>query len=248
MNTIWAKTDFNSIGIVGSTAYGIVSKLQSVIWVVGGTIRTVLTVIVGQFIGKEKYNDLNLVMKNAIKLIIAPTIIILIFLIICSKPFCEVFSQNEDVLKEAMTFLNVATFCFVLVPLCQAICGFILGIGNTRFSFIVSLIANVVEIVLIVAINKIFTIPMIAIAIGITVWYVTYSIIGSIYYYSNKWKERQNLIALVKYTYLQVKRIQAKQVNGKSEDIDLITNLQDIIPEIEMIKGIIPLDKTAMVG
>lgn len=89
---------------------------------------------------------------------------------------------------------------------------------------------------------------MIAIAIGITVWYVTYSIIGSIYYYSNKWKERQNLIALVKYTYLQVKRIQAKQVNGKSEDIDLITNLQDIIPEIEMIKGIIPLDKTAMVG
>ena len=165
MNTIWAKTDFNSIGIVGSTAYGIVSKLQSVIWVVGGTIRTVLTVIVGQFIGEEK-----------------------------------------------------------------------------------SLIANVVEIVLIVAINKIFTIPMIAIAIGITVWYVTYSIIGSIYYYSNKWKERQNLIALVKYTYLQVKRIQAKQVNGKSEDIDLITNLQDIIPEIEMIKGIIPLDKTAMVG
>lgn len=89
---------------------------------------------------------------------------------------------------------------------------------------------------------------MIAIAIGITVWYVTYSIIGSIYYYSNKWKERQNLTALVKYTYLQVKRIQAEQVNGKSEDIDLITNLQDIIPEIEMIKGIIPLDKTAMVG
>lgn len=100
----------NSIGIVESTAYGIVSKLQSVIWVVGGTIRTVLTVIVGQFIGEEKYNDLNLVMKNAIKLIIAPTIIILIFLIICSKPFCEVFSQNEDVLKEAMTFLNVAHF------------------------------------------------------------------------------------------------------------------------------------------
>lgn len=52
----------------------------------------------------------------------------------------------------------------------------------------------------------------------------------------------------MKYTYLQVKRIQAEQVNGKSEDIDLITDLQDIIPEIEMIKGIIPLDKTAMVG
>lgn len=61
-------------------------------------------------------------------------------------------------------------------------------------------------------------------------------------------KERQNLTALVKYTYLQVKRIQAEQVNGKSEDIDLITDLQDMIPEIEMIKGIIPLDKTAMVG
>lgn len=178
----------NSIGIVGSTAYGIVSKLQSVIWVVGGTIRTVLTVIIGQFIGKEKYNDLNLVMKNAMKLIIAPTIIIFIFLLICAKPFCEIFSQNKDILTEAMTFLNVATFCFVLVPLCQAICGFILGIGNTRFSFIVSLIANVVEIALIVAINKIFTIPMIAIAIGITGWYVTYSIIGAIYYYSNKWK------------------------------------------------------------
>ena len=67
MNTIWAKTDFNSIGIVGSTAYGIVSKLQSVIWVVGGTIRTVLTVIVGQFIGKEKYNDLNFKTRNIFK-------------------------------------------------------------------------------------------------------------------------------------------------------------------------------------
>lgn len=178
----------NSIGIVGSTAYGIVSKMQSIIWVIGSTIRTVLTVAVGQFIGKERYNELNVVMKNAIKLIIVPTIIIFIFLILCAKPFCLIFSQNEEVLTESMSFLNVATFCFVLVPLCQALCGFILGIGNTKFSFIVSLIANVIEIILIVTINKIYEIPMISIAIGLTGWYVTYCIIGGIYYLSKKWE------------------------------------------------------------
>lgn len=136
----------NSLGIIGSTAYGIVSKIQQIVWIIGGTVRTLMTVVVGQFIGKKDYAQLRNVLKNGGKLIIAPTIVIAMFLIVFSRPFCYIFTNNSDVIKTAIEYLSIVGIAFTLVPLCQLLYGFILGTGNTKYTFFSCFVSSIVEV------------------------------------------------------------------------------------------------------
>lgn len=116
----------NSLGIVGSCAYGIVSKLQSVFYILGSSVKTLMTVVIGQFIGKKAFDQLGRVMKNGVKVIITPTLLIAIFLIFCSRWYCSLFSKSEEVIETAIYFLSVVGIAFVLIPLCQMMLGFVL--------------------------------------------------------------------------------------------------------------------------
>lgn len=182
----------NALGVVGSSAYGIVSKLQSFFYVLGESIKTMMTVVVAQFIGKNDFNDMTKVMKNGLKIIGVTTILIAMFLIFCSRWFCSIFTMSEEVIESAIIYLRVVGIAFVLIPLCQMMLGFVLGTGNTRFSFITLFIASIAEIIILLVIQGNYM-PLIALGISIIAWYIITNVMCIGYYFSNKWKKEVQL-------------------------------------------------------
>ena len=180
----------NSLGVIGSSAYGIVSKLQSFLYTLGISIQSMITVVSAQFIGKKAFNELGRVIKNGLKIISIPTILIVIFVIFASRWFCTIFTENEKVIEMAISYLSIVGIAFVLIPLCQLLMGFILGTGNTKFSFITFFIASVVEVILLLWINNTYGKPLFALGLSISAWYVTDIIFGIIYYCIYRYKNK----------------------------------------------------------
>lgn len=179
----------NSLGVIGSSAYGIVSKLQSFLYTLGTSIKSMMTVIVAQFIGKGAFDQLNKVMKNGVKIIIVPTVIIAIFLVFCSRWFCSIFTTNEQVIEMSIEYLSIVGIAFVLIPICLLLMGFVLGTGNTKYSFITLFIASVVEFVVVLLIQCNYNKPLLALGVSILAWYVTDMIFCTVYYFSKKWRK-----------------------------------------------------------
>lgn len=176
----------NSLGVEGSTAYGIVSKLQSFFYTLGISIKSMITIVIAQFIGKRALDMLSTVMKNGLKIILIPTILIAIFVIFGSRWFCSIFTTNAEVIEMAISYLNIVGIAFILIPLCQLMMGFVLGTGNTRFSFVTLTIASVVEVILLLWIKSTYNNPLLALGVSILAWYITDIIFCTGYYFFNK--------------------------------------------------------------
>ena len=177
----------NSMGIKGSSTYGISSKLQEVVWITGTSISSLMTVVIGQFIGKKDFDRIKDVMKNGLKISLVPMIITIVFLIFFSDVFAKIFTVNEDVVNMVKGYLHFIGIGYALVPICQLLYGFVLGTGNTRLSFAVSTISSVIEIIVIIVLNNITHNVFMSLGLGISFWYISEIILFAIYYFSKKW-------------------------------------------------------------
>lgn len=185
----------NSMGIVGGSTYGIVSKFQEVVWVLANAINEMITVVVGQFVGKNEFNKMKDVMKNGLKLVIVPMIVVGLFVIFCSELFARIFTDSAEVIVTSAGYMHIVGIGYTVAPLCQLLYGFVLGNGNTRYTFAASIIASAVEIIIILILNNIITDAFMALGIGITMWYVTEIIMFAIYYFSKHWWKTENKVA-----------------------------------------------------
>lgn len=183
----------NSLGVVGGSSYGIVSKLQQVIWIIGGTVCTLLTVVVGQFIGKRDFDNLSKVLINGLKLIFIPTTLIALFIIFGSTWFCTIFTNNSEVIQTAISYLSIVGIAFTLVPLCQLLYGFILGTGKTKYTFAYCALASIAEIVIVLYIYNQYNKPLEAMGLGILAWYIILIALCTIFYFSKKWKPNEEV-------------------------------------------------------
>lgn len=185
----------NSLGVVGGSTYGIVSKFQEVVWVLGNAINELITVVVGQFVGKNEFNRIKDVMKNGLKLIIAPIVVIAVFVIFGSEIFAKIFTNNKEVILSTIEYMHVVGVGYTFVPLCQLLYGMVLGLGNTRFSFITSTAATIAEIVIAIYLNNTTHRVFFSLGVGITAWYLVEIVMFAIYYFSKRWYKTENKVA-----------------------------------------------------
>ena len=177
----------NSYGVQGGSTYGIVSRFQEVVWILGNTINELITVVIGQFIGKNEFNKVKDVMINGGKLIIIPILIIASIVICGSRLFAKIFTTNEEVINLTVYYLHIVGIGYTTIPLYQLLYGMVLGTGNTRFSFIGNTMSTVLEIIIVLYLNKITGNVFFSLGIGITMWYVVGIVLFFIYYYSKCW-------------------------------------------------------------
>ena len=182
----------NSLDVVGGSTYGIVSKFQEVVWVLGNAINELITVVVGQFVGKQEFNKIKDVMKNGVKLIIAPMILIAVFVTFGSGIFVKIFTNNIEVIETSIEYMHIVGIGYTFVPICQLLYGMVLGLGNTRFSFITSITATIAEIVVVIYLNNTTHKVFLSLGIGITMWYIVEIVMFAIYYFSKHWYKTEN--------------------------------------------------------
>lgn len=180
----------NSLGVVGGSTYGIVSKFQEVVWVLGNAINELMTVVVGQFVGKQEFNKIKYVMKNGMKLIIIPIILIATFIIWGSEVFAKVFTNNGEVIASTVEYMHIVGIGYTFIPLCQLLYGMVLGLGNTKFTFVASISATITEVIVALYINNMTHRVFLSLGIGITMWYFVEIAMFAVYYFSKCWYKK----------------------------------------------------------
>lgn len=181
----------NSLGVIGSTTYGISSKFQEVVWIIGNSINGLLTVVVAQFVGKKEFGRIKDAMKNGLKIALVPMAITIVFLMFFSGAFAKIFTDNDEVISMAINYMYFVGIGYTLVPVCQLLYGFVLGTGNTKLSFLVSTIASAVEIIAVLVLNNITHNVFMSLGLGISLWYITEILLFAIYYFSKRWMKKE---------------------------------------------------------
>lgn len=179
----------NAAGVIGSASYGVVSKLEQVIMVIGASFKTMATVTVGQFIGNKQVKEAIHVMKQGLKIVLLPTILILLIVFVFPKQFCKIFVSSEEVISMAVMYLSVVGIAHILLPTRQLLQGFILGTGHTKFVLFTSTLGSIVEVLTILILRNTKMDNLVVLGIGILLFVVTKIILESIYFFSNKWQK-----------------------------------------------------------
>ncbi len=179
----------NATGVIGSASYGVVSKLEQVIMVIGASFKTMATVTVGQFIGDKKIKESINVMKQGLKLVLVPTFLIILVVFVFPRQFCQIFVSSEDVISMAIMYLSVVGISHILLPTRQLLHGFIVGTGHTKFVLFSATLASVVEVTTILILRRTDLENLVVLGIGILLWVLTEMILNAIYFFSNKWQQ-----------------------------------------------------------
>lgn len=179
----------NATGVIGSASYGVVSKLEQVVMVIGASFKTMATVTVGQFIGNKQVKEAVKVMKQGLKIVSIPTILIILIVFVFPRQFCKIFVSSEDVIATATMYLSVVGISHILLPTRQLLQGFILGTGHTKFVLFTSTLASIVEVITILILRNTNIDNLVALGIGILLFVVTKIILETIYFFSNKWQQ-----------------------------------------------------------
>lgn len=183
----------NSLGIVGGSTYGIVCKFNEIVWVIGESINTMMTVVVGQFIGKNEFDKIKDIMKNGITIIAFPILLIVLFIIFYSEIYIRIFTNNNEVITLSLYYMHIVGIGFSLIPLYQLLYGFVLGIGNTKLTFFTSILSTITEYVFVLTLNNITKNAFLSLGIGIIMWYIAEIMVYTIYYFSKRFN-KENLI------------------------------------------------------
>ena len=178
----------NATGVIGSASYGVVSKLEQVIMVIGASFKTMATVTVGQFFGNKQIKESVKVMKQGLKLVLIPTILIILIVFVFPSQFCKIFVSSDEVISMAVIYLSVVGLAHILLPTRQLLHGFIVGTGHTKFVLFSAIIASIVEFTFITIMRDTNMENLVMLGIGILLWVLTELILNAIYYFSKKWQ------------------------------------------------------------
>lgn len=180
----------NATGVIGSASYGVVSKLEQVIMVIGASFKTMATVTVGQFIGNNQVKEAVKIMKQGLKLVLLPTILIILVVFVFPRQFCQIFVSSKEVISMAMLYLSVVGISHILLPTRQLLHGFIVGTGHTKFVLFSATLASIVEITTISILRNTNMENLVVLGIGILLWVLTEMMLNGVYYFSNKWQKK----------------------------------------------------------
>ena len=178
----------NQMGVIGTAAYGVVEKVASVIYIIGTSFQTLMTVAIGQFIGNNKIDSTKEVIKEGIKLSIIPIILSIIILFIFPRESCRLFISSNEVIEVAVKYIHLISIISILIPIRGIITGFILGTGHTKYVFFAMVCSGITEFIMLYLLKNIDSITRIGIAVT-TFWSVK-MILELIYYLSGNWKKK----------------------------------------------------------
>lgn len=179
----------NETGVEGSASYGVVGKLEQIVWIVGTAFKTMITVAVGQFVGKKNFDETKEVVTNGLKFAIFPMVIVGVLVYVFPHQLCRIFIKNEIIINSAIRFLRIMGIPFIVVPFRSMARGFIGGTGHTKILLISSITAGIVELSLMFILKIFVSDNLVVLGCAIIGYMLFETSINVIYYFSNKWKK-----------------------------------------------------------
>ncbi len=181
----------NRLGVNAASGVAVAAKINNFAQMPAGALGMAVSSMVGQNIGAEKYDRAADVMKSGIRLALITGIVMFIIVQIFPAQLMGLLVKEKEVISEALPYLRVTAFDYLLVAFVFPLNNFCNGSGHTLFTMIPSVFSSVIARVPVAYICA-ETLGMGLAGVGLSTPTGTISaiIICSIYYASGKWKKK----------------------------------------------------------
>jgi putative MATE family efflux protein len=185
----------NSYGVVASSASGIESKMNVISNLFANAINMACSTMIGQNVGAEKYDRVPKIMKSAFAIVFTIALMLSFIVIFFPKMLFGIFTSDNEVINACMLMIPLIVLIFMGSAVRSPNNGLIDGSGNFKLNIVVALFDGIINRI---GFGLLFGLAMgmgwIGFLYGDAVAGFTPLLIGSIYYFSGKWRTRKYII------------------------------------------------------
>lgn len=142
--------DTMMVGTLGSTAIaavGLTNQPRMLMLAVFFAMNAGVTAIVARRKGEGRPEEANRTLRNALLLILGLTFVIMIAALAFSRQLMELAGAQPDTIDDANTYFRILAWALPVNALNMCINAAQRGVGNTRITMMVNIIANLVNVV-----------------------------------------------------------------------------------------------------
>ncbi len=184
----------NQFGLIASATNSIGNKAQKLINVFCNSINHGAGAMVAQNIGAKKYDRVRKIVYTAIVcsgIMASFAVIVAIFF---PREAFRLFTDDAAVIELGVTYMRICLISFISSPFHGSYSSVISGSGNSKLSFIASMLDGVVlRLGISFLLGYTFKMGVVGFFYGNTIAKLAPAIIGIFYFYSNRWTTRKLL-------------------------------------------------------
>jgi len=185
----------NSYGLIASAVTGVGNKLRNVMSIITRSISTAGSSMVGQNMGAGKPDRVKSMVRTASVICFGAAILISGLFLLFPEQIFSLFDRSPEVLAWAPRYMLTLAVTFMSFAVMAPFNAVINGIGFAALSLVIALMDGVVSrIGLSMLLGLTFNMGIEGFWYGSALASFATGIIGSIYYFSGKWKTRKLII------------------------------------------------------
>ena len=130
----------NRIGTDAAAAWTTVGKMDAIYWMIGGSLGTALTTVVGQNYGAGKMDRVRKSVSIGLKMYFAFAIVIVALLLGFQRPLFSIFTDNQAVLEIAVTTFSIMAPFYILFAFIEIYSCALRGMGDVVIPMIMTMV------------------------------------------------------------------------------------------------------------
>ena len=130
----------NGIGTDAAAAWTTLAKMDAIYWMVGGSLGTALTTIVGQNYGAGKMDRVKKSVSIGIRMYYAFAIVIVIVLMAFQRPLFSLFTDNQAVIEIAVSCFSIMALFYILFSFIEIYSCALRGMGDVVIPTIMTMV------------------------------------------------------------------------------------------------------------
>lgn len=193
---LFVHSYINSFGVTVSAVTGVASKVDTIASLLGNSINTAGSAMVGQNIGAAKYDRVTRILGSAFIANSASYALMIVLILLFPQQVFGLFTSDAPVLTLCMEYVPVAVVSFISSCLRASMNTFTGGCGNYKFNFAVAIVDGIVARV---GLSLLFGIAMgmgyYGFWMGNAVAGATPFVLGAIFYATGWWRKPSQIIS-----------------------------------------------------
>ena len=130
----------NGIGTNAAAAWTTLAKMDAIYWMVGGSLGTALTTIVGQNYGAGKMDRVKKSVSIGLRMYYAFAIVIIVVLMAFQRPLFSLFTDNQAVIEIAVSCFCIMAPFYILFSFIEIYSCALRGMGDVVIPTIMTMV------------------------------------------------------------------------------------------------------------
>ena len=188
------SAQINQYGLVASATNSIGNKVQKLMNIFTTSINSGAGAMAGQNIGAKKHDRVKKIVYTTMACAAGLSAVMILAALFLPRQAFALFTKDPDVIEFGVTYLKISIIVFVLAPIQGSYGAVVTGSGNVKLSFFIGMLDGVIlRLGISFALAYGFNMGVVGFFYGNTLARLGPVLLGSLYFYSGKWKTRKLL-------------------------------------------------------